>query len=92
LARAGTSGSAAVRRPWQLLFPPASVIADASAEPWVNGERIARAGALLGWDGGRPLVTPADDCTIVMPSLRQLRVGVTVMRLARLLDDAPLTG
>jgi hypothetical protein len=37
-------------------------------------------------------VTPADDCTIVMPSLRQLRVGVTVMRLARLLDDAPLTG
>ena len=53
------------------------------AEPWVNGQRIARAGTLLGWDGGRPIVTPADDCTLVMPSLRQLRVGVTVMRLAR---------
>jgi predicted deacylase len=62
------------------------------AEPWVNGQRIAHAGTLLGWDGGRPIVTPADDCTIVMPSLRQLRVGVTVMRLARPLDDAPLMG
>jgi predicted deacylase len=60
------------------------------AEPWTNGQRIARAGTLLGWDGGRPFVTPADDCTIVMPSLRQLRVGVTVMRLARPLVDAPL--
>lgn len=60
------------------------------AQPWVNGQHIARAGTLLGWDGGRPIVTPADDCTIVMPSLRQLRVGVTVMRLARPLVDAPL--
>ncbi len=56
------------------------------AEPWANGQRIARAGTLLGWDGGQPIVTPADDCTIVMPSLRQLRVGVTVMRLARPLE------
>ena len=61
------------------------------AGPWVNGQRIDRAGTLLGWDGGRPIVTPADDCTIVMPSLRQLRVGVTVMRLARSLDDERLT-
>ena len=61
------------------------------AEPWANGQRVARAGTLLGWDGGRPIVTPADDCTIVMPSLRQLRVGVTVMRLARpLAQDAPV--
>jgi predicted deacylase len=57
------------------------------AEPWVNGQHIARTGTLLGWDGGRPFVTPADDCTVVMPSLRQLRVGVTVMRLARPLDE-----
>ena len=57
------------------------------AEPWANGQRIARAGTLLGWDGGQPIVTPADDCTIVMPSLRQLRVGVTVMRLARPLAE-----
>ena len=60
------------------------------AQPWANGQRIARAGTLLGWDGGRAIVTPADDCTIVMPSLRQLRVGVTVMRLARPCLDAPL--
>jgi len=59
------------------------------AQPWANGQHIARAGTLLGWDGGRPIVTPADDCTIVMPSLRQLRVGVTVMRLARRCLDAP---
>jgi hypothetical protein len=57
------------------------------AEPWANGQRLPRAGTLLGWDGGQAIVTPADDCTIVMPSLRQLRVGVTVMRLARPLEE-----
>lgn len=57
------------------------------AAPWVNGQRIALAGTLLGWDGDSAIVTPADDCTIVMPSLRQLRPGVTVMRLARPLPD-----
>lgn len=53
------------------------------AEPWWNMQCIARAGTVLGWREGEPFVTPYDDCTLVMPSLRQLRAGVTVVRLAR---------
>jgi predicted deacylase len=53
------------------------------AEPWRCMQRIARAGTVLGWREGEPFVTPYDDCTLVMPSLRQLRAGVTVVRLAR---------
>ena len=53
------------------------------AEPWLSGQTIPDEGTLLGWCGGEPFVTPYDDCTLVMPSLRQLRAGVTVMRLAR---------
>ena len=55
------------------------------ARQWSNGETIPQAGTVLGWDSGRPFVTPYDGCTLVMPSLRQLRSGVTVMRLARAL-------
>lgn len=55
------------------------------AEDWRSGQCIAEAGTVLGRDGGRPFVTPYANCTLVMPSLRQLRAGVTVMRLARAL-------
>ena len=102
LVASGAVGQADIPPAWWRERPPAqqflqvtdAVVATTPelrfAEPWVNGQRIARAGTLLGWDGGRPIVTPADDCTIVMPSLRQLRVGVTVMRLARAWGDASL--
>jgi hypothetical protein len=30
-------------------------------------------------------LTPYDDCVVVMPSMRQLRPGVTVVRLGRAL-------
>jgi len=53
------------------------------AQAWRSGQVVPEAGTVLGWDGGRPFVTPYRDCTLVMPSLRQLREGVTVMRLAR---------
>ena len=53
------------------------------AGDWASGECIAEAGTVLGWDGGQAFSTPYDQCTLVMPSLRQLRPGVTVMRLAR---------
>jgi len=60
------------------------------AAPWRNGQAIAQAGTVLGWNDGEAFSTPYDHCTLVMPSLRQLRPGVTVMRLARQRDDAPL--
>lgn len=44
---------------------------------------IERKGTVIGHEGGRDIVTPYDDCVLVMPSLRQLRPGVTVVRLAR---------
>jgi predicted deacylase len=52
-------------------------------EPWQSGQTMARQGTLLGFNDDEPFVTPYDHCTLVMPSLRQLRPGVTVMRLAK---------
>ena len=53
------------------------------AQPWRSGQTVPRAGTVLGFNDDEPFVTPYDDCTLVMPSLRQLRPGVTVMRLAK---------
>ncbi|GAC1523598.1 MAG: M14 family metallopeptidase [Collimonas sp.] len=50
-------------------------------------ELIEDAGTVIARDGDREVVTPYDDCVIVMPSLRHLGPGVTVMRLARVLDS-----
>jgi hypothetical protein len=49
-------------------------------------ETFADAGTIIGWDGGTPVRTPYPNCVLVMPSLRQLRAGVTVVRLGQLLD------
>jgi predicted deacylase len=51
--------------------------------PLVGGEIIAHAGTAIAEDGGQPVLTPYDDCVVVMPSTRQLRPGVTVARLGR---------
>ncbi|CAP44262.1 M14 family metallopeptidase [Bordetella petrii] len=53
------------------------------AQPWQGLETLAEAGSLIGWADGAPVVTPYDNCTLIMPSLRQLKPGVTVVRLAR---------
>ncbi len=53
------------------------------AERWQTGQRIERGGTLLGWNGGEPFHTPYDGCTLIMPSLRAARPGVTIVRLAR---------
>ncbi len=48
-----------------------------------GGELILRAGTVIAHDDGEPIVTPYDDCVLVMPSVRQLRPGVTTVRLGR---------
>jgi len=48
-------------------------------------EIIARAGTVIASDGDRRIVTPYDNCVIVMPSLRHLGPGVTVVRLAQMM-------
>lgn len=42
------------------------------------------AGSVIGWSDGAAVKTPYDDCMLVMPSLRQLRPGVTVVRLGKI--------
>lgn len=48
-------------------------------------ELIERAGTVIAYDGGEPIVTPYDNCVLVQPSLRHLGPGVTVVRLAKVL-------
>jgi hypothetical protein len=45
-------------------------------------ELIRHAGTLIAREGEREITTPYDHCVLVMPSLRHLSPGVTVVRLA----------
>lgn len=56
------------------------------AARYQGGEVIAQQGSVIAHDGGQAITTPYDDCVLVMPSLRQLRVGVTTLRLGRLVS------
>ncbi|WP_336579545.1 succinylglutamate desuccinylase/aspartoacylase domain-containing protein [Alcaligenes sp. CHO6] len=53
------------------------------SQAWQGLETLSQAGTCIGQADGQPLLTPYDHCTLIMPSLRQLRPGVTVVRLAR---------
>ncbi len=57
------------------------------AENWQGLQVVPRVGTLVAYDGASRFVTPYDHCTLVMPSLRQLRAGVTVVRLAQQLTN-----
>lgn len=50
-------------------------------------ELIEHAGTVIARDGEREISTPYDNCVIIMPSLRHVAPGVTVMRLAKVLGD-----
>lgn len=50
---------------------------------FVGGEVIPAAGSVIAFDGSNPVTTPYDNCVLVMPSVRQLRPGVTTVRLGR---------
>ena len=47
-------------------------------------EVFPEAGSVIGWSDGEAVPTPYPDCMLVMPSLRQLRAGVTVVRLGKI--------
>ena len=53
------------------------------AGPYTGLEVFAHAGTVIGDNDGVPVTTPYDDCVLVMPSVRQARAGVTVVRFAR---------
>ena len=52
-------------------------------DAFTGGEVIAKAGTVIAHDAGHAVVTPHDECVLVMPSVRQLRPGVTVVRLGQ---------
>jgi predicted deacylase len=54
----------------------------AFVEPYQGFEVIPEAGTVIARDDGRAVVTPYDDCVLVMPSLR-LKKGQTAVRLGR---------
>lgn len=62
------------------------VVATSSAfrfvEPYTGLELFEKAGTVIGDNDGVPVTTPYDDCVLVMPSVRQARAGVTVVRFA----------
>ena len=49
----------------------------------VSRFQVTEAGTVIGDNDGEPVATPYDDCVLVMPSTRQARTGVTVVRFAR---------
>ncbi|SAL64318.1 succinylglutamate desuccinylase / aspartoacylase family protein [Caballeronia cordobensis] len=54
------------------------------ADDYTGLEVFPNAGSVIGWSDGAAVKTPYDDCMLVMPSLRQLRPGVTVVRLGKI--------
>jgi predicted deacylase len=97
LVAAGAIGDADVAPGW--LLPGADdpgavqvthrVVAETSSfaflENFTGGEVISHAGTAIAIDGAATVRTPYDDCVLVMPSVRQLRPGITTVRLGRLL-------
>ena len=53
------------------------------AAPYTGLETMEQAGTVIGDNDGVPVLTPYDNCVLVMPSTRQARAGVTVVRYAR---------
>jgi predicted deacylase len=54
------------------------------ADIYTGLEIIPKAGTVIGWSEGEAVRTPYDHCMLVMPSVRQLRPGVTVVRFGRI--------
>ncbi len=73
-------------RQW-LLEVSGAVVAKSRAfrfvAPYTGLEFFENAGTVIGDNDGERVTTPHDDCVLVMPSTRQAREGVTVVRFAR---------
>jgi predicted deacylase len=54
------------------------------AGPYTGLEVFEKAGSVIAWSNGQAIHTPYDNCVLVMPSLRHLLPGVTVVRLGQI--------
>ncbi len=52
------------------------------AGPYTGLEMLGKKGTLIGYDGDKQVLTPYDDCVLIMPS-RRLTRGTTAVRLGR---------
>lgn len=96
LVETGTVDAADLDPAWRRPSPAAQKIVEVTeavatragnfrfAGPVAGLDIVKRAGTVLGHDDERPVITPYDDCVLVMPSLRQVRPGVTVVRFGRI--------
>lgn len=55
--------------------------------PYRGMEVVERAGTVIGHDGDEPVVTPCDECVLILPSHRPAR-GSTAVRLGRFVDSS----
>ncbi|MEK9722936.1 MAG: succinylglutamate desuccinylase, partial [Rhodospirillaceae bacterium] len=55
------------------------------ANRYTGMELIETAGTVIGWDGGTEVVTPYDNCVLVMPNRLKTK-GHSAVRFGRLLD------
>jgi predicted deacylase len=53
------------------------------ASPWKGLEVVRKAGTVVAVDENHAWKTPYDDCVMVMPSMRHLKPGTTMVRLGR---------
>lgn len=60
-------------------------------QPFFGLETVPKSGTVFAYQDGKPVTTPWDNCVLVMPSVRQLLPGVTVVRLGREMP-APAVG
>lgn len=51
-------------------------------QAWRSGQCVPRSGTPIGHDGAQPVLTPYDDCVLIMPTLRHAHPGATLVRLA----------
>ena len=57
--------------------------------PYTGMETIAKAGTVIAHDGDEPVVTPYEDCVLVMPAPRRyMKPGYTAVRLGRVVEPA----
>jgi predicted deacylase len=55
------------------------------ADDYEGLEIIAEKGSVIGFDGPNPVLTPFDDCVLIMPTKR-LTPGMTAVRLGRIIE------
>lgn len=73
--------------PQQLLVTHAITVQAGEAphftQPHRTGDVVPQKGTVIGHDGAGPVVTPYDNCVLIMPSLAHAKPGATLVRLAR---------